>query len=265
MSINPLVSSPGLQIVHLNCRSIYRKLDQIILLYKECDIICFSETWLTDKLGDNLLNFPGKSLYRQDRKYRTGNVKGGGLCIYVDAKYGPYCTINTDISTCNSDFELLCLDVKKPCNRHMSIICMYRPPKGKHLHFYKYLENFLKNLNTEIWILGDINVDFLNRVDENRFKYLRLFKKHGLRQYIESITRPNTHGGTCIDWIVSNSEFVKQTGVYDDFISDHLTTFAIRKKNREKNTEVYRTLRDLTNFEGRPKKNGDVRYSIIIA
>ena len=255
MSTNSFVTSPGLKLLHLNCRSIYRKLDQIILLYKECDIICFSETWLTTSLGDQLLHFPGKLLYRQDRRYATVDVKGGGLCIYADIKYGPYCAINADISTCTPDFELLCLDVKKPGNRHMSVICMYRPPKGKHIVFQDYLENILKNLKTEIWILGDINVDFLNRDDENRAKYLRIFKKYGLRQYIEEITRPNTHGGTCIDWIVSNSDFVRSAGVASDFISDHFTTFIIRKKDRENNKFVYRTLRDLSNFDADIFKN----------
>ena len=182
MNQNSFASTQGLKLVHLNCRSIYRKLDQIISLYRECDIICFTETWLTPKLGNDLLLSPGKSLFRQDQKYRTGNVKGGGLCIYIDSKFGPYCKINTDVSTCTTDFELLCLDVKKPGNWYMTILCLYSP-------FVNYLENVLKKLKAEIWILGDINVDYLNRTDENRTKYLCVFKKFGLRQYIENITR----------------------------------------------------------------------------
>ena len=150
-----------------------------------------------------LLHFPGKSIYHQNRKYPTGKVKGGGLCIYIDSKFGSYCTINTDISICTPDFELLGLDVKRPGNRYMTIICVYGPPKGKHDLFIKYFEKIVKDLNTEIWILGDFNVDYLNRTDENRAKLLRLFKKFGLHQYIDNITRPNTLGGTCLDWIIT--------------------------------------------------------------
>ena len=255
MTSSTFVSSPGLKIIHLNCRSIYRKLDQIILLYRECDVICFSETWLTPNLSDNLIHFPGKYLYRQDRIYPRGNVKGGGICIYVDTKYGPYCTINSDLSVCTPDFELLCLDIKKPGNRHMTIICMYRPPKGKHIIFNNQLENVFKNVKSELWILGDINVDFLNRADENRIKYLRLFKKYGLQQHIDGITRPNMRGGTCIDWIITNSDFVKLAGISNDFVSDHFTIYAIRKKNREKHKNVYRILRDLSNFDAQNFRN----------
>ena len=247
--MNSFVSKPGLKLVHLNCRSIYKKLDQIIILYRECDIICFSETWLSPKLNNNLLHFPGKTLFRQDRNYRTGNVKGGGLCVYLDSQFGPYSTINENISICTQDFELLCIDVKKPGNRYMTVICMYRPPKGKHALFLKYLENILKNLKSEIWILGDINIDYLNRTDDNRTRFLRLFKRFGLRQYIDSITRPNTRGGTCLDWIISNSDFVKIAGVTNDLISDHLTIYIIKKKEREQHKTVYRTLRDLSNFD----------------
>ena len=246
---NSFVTSPGLKLLHLNCRSIYRKIDQLILLYRECDIICFSETWLTHNLSNQLLQFPGKYLYRQDREYAMRNVKGGGVCIYVDIKFGPFCKINSDISVCTPDYEVLCLDVKKPGNRCMTIICIYRPPKGNHPQLINYFENTLKNVNTEIWILGDMNVDFLNREDENRIKYLRLFKKYGLRQYIDTITRPSAHGGTCIDWIISNSEFVRSTGVTNDLISDHFTTCAVRKKSRENSKSVYRTLRDMNNFD----------------
>ena len=173
----------------------------------------------------------------------------------MDSKFGPYCSINPDLSVCNTAFELLCLDIKKTGNCHTSIICMYRPPKGEHPIFNKYLENALRNLKTEIWILDDINVDYLNRADENRNKYLRLFKRYGLRQYIDNITRPNTRGGTCIDWVVTNSAFVKHAGVTNDFISDHLTIYAVRKKKRENNKSIYRVVRDLTNFDTNIYKN----------
>ena len=174
MNQAPFVNTPGLKIIQLNCCSIYRKLDQIITLYRDCDIICFTETWLTPKLGDQLLHFPGKTLYRQDRRYQTRNVKGGGLCIYIDSKFGPYSTVNMDISICTPDYEMLCLDIKKPGNRHMTVICVYRPPKGKPTVFSTYLENILKNLKTEIWIVGDMNINYLNRMDENRNQYLRI-------------------------------------------------------------------------------------------
>ena len=76
-----------------------------------------------------------------------------------------------------------------------------------------------------------------------------MFTSHGLKQLIQPVTRPNKKGGTCIDWIVTNSLYVKKHGVTDDYVSDHLTIFCVRKKAREKYNYVYRIVRDLSNFD----------------
>ena len=79
-------------------------------------------------------------------------------------------------------------------------------------------------------------------------KYLNFFKKHGIKQLINGRTRPNRKGGTCIDWISTNSDFVRSYGVLDVLISDHLPVYCIRKKLREKHESVYRTVRDFSNY-----------------
>ena len=191
MSSNNFVKYLGLKLVHLNCRSIFKKLDQLVLLYRECDIMCISETWLSSKLCNNLLHFPSKMLFRQDRSYGHREVRGGGVCIYIDSKFGPYTSVNVPCSTCNSDFEILSLDITRPGHKHMTMVCIYRPPRGKHPSFIKFLEHVFKTSKSEIWILGDFNVDYLNRGDAFRQKYIDLFKKYCLKQYIDSITRPN--------------------------------------------------------------------------
>ena len=249
MTTNNFVKCPGLKFIHLNCRSIFKKLDQIVLLYGECDIICITETWLSSKIGNNLLNFRGKTLFRQDRIYGNRVSRGGGVCIFIDNKFGPYSVINAECSMCNNDFEILSLDVTRPGHRFMTIICIYRPPRGKHILFVKFLEYILKKTKSEIWIMGDFNVDYLNRGDTNRQRYIDLFKKYGMKQYIENITRPNNRGGTCIDWVISNTDFMSAFGVTNDYVPDHTTVFAVRKKAREKTKYVYRTLRDIKNFD----------------
>ena len=51
---------------------------------------------------------------------------------------------------------------------------------------------------------------------------------------ILSITRLNSNGGTCIDWIMITSDFVKCAGTTNYFISDHLTTYIVQKKLEKK-------------------------------
>ena len=152
---------PGLKFVHINCRSIFRKLDQIELLYKECDIICCSETWLNPKIPNEILNINGKRIYRLDREGKNINVKirGGGVCVYLDNKLSTYCTLHPAFIKCTADFELLCLDIKNSGLKFMTVICLYRPPSGKIKPCIDYLRYIFSHCTGEIWVLGDFNVD----------------------------------------------------------------------------------------------------------
>ena len=62
------------------------------------------------------------------------------------------------------------------------------------------------------------------------------------------MTHPNRKGGTCIDWLSTNSDFVQTSGVLDILITDHLPVYCIRKKAREKHGHVYRTVRAYSNY-----------------
>ena len=131
----------------------------------------------------------------------------------------------------------------------MTISCLYRPPMGKHKNCQDFLKSIYRNNKRELWLLGDFNVDYLDRTSADRLKYIRIFQATGLKQYITKFTRPNKQGGTCLDWIVTNSLYVKDTGTYDLLISDHLPAYCIRKKARENHQTVYRSVCDLSNFD----------------
>ena len=185
--------------MHLNCRSIFKKIDQIALIYKNVDVIWFSETWLTSMTPDRLLNIEGKTLYRLDRIGKNLKSRGAGVCIYLNNKLSAHCKLNGQISTCTSDFEILSLNITRPDLRHITVTCLYRPPTGKIKQCIDYLKIIFSGSRNEQWILGDFNINFLDRNNKSRSKFLTLFKTHGLNQLIHDITRPNIKGGTCID------------------------------------------------------------------
>ena len=72
-----------------------------------------------------------------------------------------------------------------------------------------------------------------------------------MSQLISTSTRPGVNSGTCIDWIVTNSTFVKYSGTLNVFISDHYATECVRKKARESKKTVLRNCRC---FKGYNKK-----------
>ena len=68
-----------LRVAHLNVRSLTRHLDDVnhLLLTEKLDVLCLSETWLTESMDDRSLVFPGYSVARRDRRGRNG----GGVAI----------------------------------------------------------------------------------------------------------------------------------------------------------------------------------------
>ena len=135
----------------------------------------------------------------------------------------------------------------------MTVICLYRPPSGKIKPCIDYLRNIFSHSTGEIWVLGDFNVDFLDRANITTAQFQTLFTTYGLKQLIQHVTRPSNKKGSCTDWIVTNSYFLRHYGVSDDLLSDHLTVYCIRKKA----SYVYRELRDLSRF------NDDVFSNIL--
>ena len=89
------------------------------------------------------------------------------------------------------------------------------------------------NSNSEFWILGDFNIDLLKRNIPSTKKILNTIRSLGLTQLIKTVTRLSSNKGTCIDWIMMNSEYVSMNYVSNNLISDHYPVICVRKKARE--------------------------------
>ena len=171
--------------------------------------------------------------------------------MYVSNKFSKFCKIVPACTLSNNVIAILTVSLRKPGLKHMNISVLYKPPKTPVKEITDYLNSILPNLmprNTELWILGDFNTDFLVRDNANTKKSISFFRKNGLKQLITDVTRPNKYRGSCIDWIITNSPFVLLSGVSNVLISDHLAIHCIRKKKRENTRNVYRVIRDQKNY-----------------
>ena len=83
-----------LSICHINSRSLYAydkdlkshmvKIDEIesvLCLENKFDIICVSETWLSNKVDDSDIHINNYTIFRKDRM--EGNAGHGGVALYV--------------------------------------------------------------------------------------------------------------------------------------------------------------------------------------
>lgn len=69
----------SLDIMHINIRSIRNKIDSLLYLVQDFDVLCFTETHLDVNISNDSLNIEGyKTSFRKDR-----NSYGGGVMIYI--------------------------------------------------------------------------------------------------------------------------------------------------------------------------------------
>ena len=116
--MNHLCNVTGVKFINMNTRSLYRRIDEIRLLYSDFDSICCSETWLDDRYSNMLVHIDHMKIFRLDcttnarGQYRYNS--GGGVCIFAKDKWVSYCTEYPPGPLTCSDFEILSLKVDKP-------------------------------------------------------------------------------------------------------------------------------------------------------
>lgn len=142
----------GLRIIHLNVRSLVRKIDLLRVLVDSNmpDIITLSETWLNSSVSDSEINLANYDLYRYDRCSR-----GGGVAIYVSIGLVSELVIpSVDPLYCECIFVKVILHL----NKCLTIGSIYRPPSPPIKSFNSLIATinsiFGKNF---IILLGDFN------------------------------------------------------------------------------------------------------------
>ena len=235
----------GLSLVALNIRSLYPKIDELYIRFSEFDLICLSETWTNSNYTNEMLEFSGFDLFRQDRTSSNETLckkRGGGLAIYVKKGLSEYVTLYSDECTVTPDLEKLFIVIDKPNVRKGLYGVVYRPPGGKIVEGVKELSDSVSkiqlSLNSEITIVGDFNINY-NLRHSNAFKIIKEFEREfNLSQVIKTSTRVTRTTSNCIDLIFTNMEYIQNSGTLDVSISDHLPTFIIKKKSKYQATNT---------------------------
>ena len=271
---NPIIKnnfnkSKGLHFIHLNVRSILSKGTfenlKTQVMNSKAHVITLSETWLIEKCDTKMINIPGYNFIRFDRRWSENGKsikKGGGLGMYI--KNGlDFCeSIFNKNNISNSDIEMHWVDIKVKNMKKIIIINVYRPPTGKCSNFCKTIYDTVTNSkikdNTDIFIMGDMNIDILDPKSPSKKELENTMRKIGLININKNFTRYSKNKNSCIDLIFSNSECIDSHGLLDWNISDHMGVFVTRKRKSIINKKI--------NFEGRSYRNyikEDYQWSLI--
>lgn len=236
-------SSDCVRMGHINVRSLLPKVNEIknLILHRNLDILCLSETWLSEMVTYNSICIEGYNIIRKDRGSR-----GGGVAIYIKKNF------TFSIIPTGGSIEQLWVSLQ--CHGCRFVVgALYRPPNNNdYKTFLSELEDsyaICSGYSDRIIFCGDLNIDFL-KVDNSSTRYLLAFLESlDVFALINQPTRVAEGSITMIDQIFTNDlNLILNSGVLVCDISDHDLLYCDIAILRPKYTPIIRTFRDLGNI-----------------
>ena len=214
-----IMSIKGFKMVHLNCASLMKHIDQLrLLLYdSKIHVISFNETRLDCNISDNEVEIAGYSIVRRDR-----NRNGGGVALFVMK------SLNYELLTFDNPGEIESVSIKISLGtKPLAVTTIYRPPSANidyHNKMVNLMDRVVSSTSNAVF-LGDFNYNVYDK-GLAFSKVLDICNLLQLQQLVESPTRVTPISTSCIDLIFSNLEH-KLTGVTPLSISDHYMVYTV--------------------------------------
>ena len=244
------VNKKGIKVCHLNIQSLTSCFDEFKLWFKKNSfhVITLSETWLDGTIHDSEIDIPGYVFERKDR-----NRNGGGVAVYIkdDIQYSR----RNDIE--NDNTESLWIEIQQVHKKSFVIGTLYRPETGvEYFDFLSEMMDSVSNENKEIFLLGDLNCDFLkkNHVTNHMSVFMNLFN---LTQLVDKPTRITPTSRTLLDVILTtNANICTDTRAVHKSFSDHslvqttiMSKCKVNNKCNNSNNHVTKKFRCFKNFK----------------
>ncbi len=224
-------SKRNITLAHLNIQNLLSrngtKLDEISLLLEQSAqsplVLGLSETWLSKYNSTSVITFENyHQPFRKDRsiKIKGRYQKGGGILVYVSKLLRA--KRRNDLE---SKVETLWIEIFGNNVPHLLVCNFYRPPQSTQKNFFEEFESQIekaKEYGLPIFLLGDLNIDILNKTNPYLAEIDRLQKSFNLVQLISTPTRVTNSSSTLIDHIYcSNLNNVTEAKNHACPISDH--------------------------------------------
>lgn len=142
-----LIALKGLQLIQLNVRSILPKIEELRnnFITASMDVVCFTETWLHEKINNNDIGIAGFDILRNDRI----NKRGGGTCIFINHRllYEP-CLPNV----CHNEVEMQSITLLGNNTRSTQsfkpivVVVIYRPPHSNYAESYNRIKGYIDSI-----------------------------------------------------------------------------------------------------------------------
>jgi len=144
----------GLRVCHIKAQSLVRKIDEFRYLFENSgvEIICVSESWLSNAFSDSFIRLNEYKVFRADR-----DSLGGGVAEFVRSNLK--CTLKLK-SDPNSRPEFVLIEVMLNSAKIL-VGAVYR--RANNVNMTDFLEQIAKvsSIYEHVIILGDLNSNVL--------------------------------------------------------------------------------------------------------
>lgn len=191
-----------MNILYINIRSLRSKLFDLTNFVESCkiqiDCIVLTETWLYehDKATFNIPDFECFHSTRHDGY--------GGVSVFVHRKFSPIEKIEEFEKDKNNN---VIIGLEK---YSFKIIGIYRRPQSNLENFLEELERLMDKYSNN-YIIGDLNLDLLQKTNSNIIYYLHMINSNGYKLLNKinrnMATRIQNDTRTCIDHIFTHNIF----------------------------------------------------------
>lgn len=228
--LNSFLSNGSRSIIHFNARSLRKHFDDFHNLLSSFtnsfSLIGITETWLSDN-DRNLFCFPS---YRSEYCHRhTRNHGGAAIYVSANLNYKRRHDLDLKVNKCESVWIELDHHFLDQDNKNFLFGCIYRSPSSPIPEFCAALDRTLNTLaheNKNVIIMGDININMLDKISPTCVDYSSTFNSFGFESLIKIPTRHVIGGGsTLIDHALSNLLTPPEAGVLNIDITDHYPVF----------------------------------------
>ncbi|KAG7308626.1 hypothetical protein JYU34_005848 [Plutella xylostella] len=243
----------SLRIAHMNIRSIQKHFDEFNTYFnsslEELDIIILTEINIKEEY-QNILSLYKIQDFDLHAVCRTGR-KGGGVALYARKELG-FARRGAVFTSCESLAGYV-----KVRDTSVLVLALYRPPNNKVPIFLRELKYVLQSIpcSENLIILGDMNIDLLERDRHLVIEYENLMSEYSLYKMISVITREEIKDGkltiSCLDHIFVRTKLGEyHPNVVQCKISDHyLTNLNLTLPTELKHNNLKRTKTILDNHK----------------
>ena len=198
----------GLKFAHINFGSIVA---QNLLKFCEfktvidgvgLDLIGISESWLSEKHSDLLIDIPNYSVFRSDRDL-VNKKRGGGVVIYLNKNLVQFSKI-IHKSEIGSTIDYLFIEISNGLKESIVFGVIYAPPLITLPQSFLVLLNSLASRHSNFHLIGDFNRDHI-MINKQTREFISFYSSLNLSNTSSYPTHFVGNSSSCIDLLLSNN------------------------------------------------------------